>query len=34
MGAMVKRSTEATLVHHADFMTYLPFKNLPRAATK
>lgn len=27
-GDLVKRSTEATLVHHADFMTYLPFKNL------
>jgi hypothetical protein len=23
----VKRSTEATIVHHADFMSYLPFKN-------
>jgi putative nucleotidyltransferase with HDIG domain len=30
-GDMVKRSTEATLVHHADFMTFLPFKNLPGA---
>ena len=27
-GDMVKRSTEATIVHHADFMAYLPFKNL------
>jgi len=27
-GDMVKRSTEATIVHHADFMSYLPFKNL------
>lgn len=27
-GDMVKRSTEAYIVHHADFMTYLPFKNL------
>ena len=27
-GDMVKRTTEATLVHHADFMTFLPFKNL------
>ena len=27
-GNMVKRSTEAFIVHHADFMTYLPFKNL------
>jgi putative nucleotidyltransferase with HDIG domain len=25
-GDMVKRSTEAYLVHHADFMTFLPFK--------
>jgi 23S rRNA maturation-related 3'-5' exoribonuclease YhaM len=30
-GDMVKRTTEATLVHHADFMTFLPFKNLPQA---
>lgn len=29
-GDLVARSTEATLVHHADFMTYLPFKNLER----
>jgi putative nucleotidyltransferase with HDIG domain len=27
-GDLVKRSTEATIVHHADFMAYLPFKNL------
>jgi putative nucleotidyltransferase with HDIG domain len=27
-GDVVKRSTEATIVHHADFMAYLPFKNL------
>ena len=27
-GDMVKRSTEATIVHHADFMSFLPFKNL------
>jgi putative nucleotidyltransferase with HDIG domain len=26
-GDLVKRSTEAYVVHHADFMTYLPFKN-------
>ncbi len=26
-GDMVKRTTEAYIVHHADFMTYLPFKN-------
>ncbi len=25
-GNMVKRSTEAYLVHHVDFMTFLPFK--------
>lgn len=25
-GDMVKRSTEACIVHHADFMTFLPFK--------
>jgi putative nucleotidyltransferase with HDIG domain len=27
-GDLVKRSTEATIVHHADFMAYEPFKNL------
>jgi putative nucleotidyltransferase with HDIG domain len=27
-GDLVKRSTEAIIVHHADFMAYLPFKNL------
>jgi putative nucleotidyltransferase with HDIG domain len=27
-GNLVKRSTEATIVHNADFMSYLPFKNL------
>lgn len=26
-GDLVKRSTEATIVHHADFMAFLPFKN-------
>jgi putative nucleotidyltransferase with HDIG domain len=26
-GDMVKRTTEAYIVHHADFMTFLPFKN-------
>ena len=26
-GDLVKRSTEAYVVHHADFMTYLPFKS-------
>ncbi|MBI4917056.1 MAG: HDIG domain-containing protein [Acidobacteria bacterium] len=25
-GGLVKRSTEATIVHHADFMSFLPFK--------
>lgn len=29
-GDMVKRTTEAIIVHHADFMSYLPFKNLAR----
>ena len=27
-GDQVKRTTEAYIVHHADFMTFLPFKNL------
>ena len=27
-GDLVKRSTEAIIVHHADFMSYLPFRNL------
>lgn len=27
-GDMVKRSVEATIVHHADFMSFLPFKNM------
>jgi len=26
-GDLVKRSTEAYIVHHCDFMTFLPFKN-------
>jgi len=26
-GDLVKRSTEAYIVHHADFMTFLPFMN-------
>lgn len=26
-GDLVKRSTEALIVHHADFMAFLPFKN-------
>jgi len=29
-GDLVQRSTEAIIVHHADFMAYLPFKNLAR----
>jgi putative nucleotidyltransferase with HDIG domain len=29
-GDLVKRSTEAYIVHHADFMAFLPFKNLKR----
>ena len=29
-GGLVARSTEATIVHHADFMSFEPFKNLPR----
>ncbi len=29
-GDLVKRSTEATIVHHADFMSYLPFKDLEK----
>jgi len=33
-GDLVKRSTEATIVHHADFMSYLPFKNLEFTASK
>jgi putative nucleotidyltransferase with HDIG domain len=27
-GNLVRRSTEATIVHHADFMSFLPFKNM------
>jgi hypothetical protein len=27
---MVQRSTEAFIVHHADFMSFEPFKNLKR----
>jgi putative nucleotidyltransferase with HDIG domain len=26
-GDMVKRTTEAYIVHHADFMTFLPFRD-------
>ena len=29
-GNMVQRSTEAFIVHHADFMSFEPFKNLKR----
>jgi putative nucleotidyltransferase with HDIG domain len=29
-GDLVKRSTEAWIVHHADFMSYEPFKTLKR----
>jgi putative nucleotidyltransferase with HDIG domain len=29
-GDLVKRTTEAIIVHHADFMSYLPFRNLER----
>jgi putative nucleotidyltransferase with HDIG domain len=29
-GDLVKRTTEACIVHHADFMAFLPFKNLGR----
>ena len=31
-GDLVKRSTEAYIVHHADFMAYLPFKNLKKSS--
>lgn len=27
-GDLVRRTTEALIVHHADFMAYLPFRNL------
>ena len=29
-GDMVKRTTEAYIVHHCDFMSFLPFKNLAK----
>ncbi len=29
-GDLVKRTVEATIVHHADFMSYLPFKDRAR----
>lgn len=31
-GDRVQRSTEAIIVHHADFMSFLPFKNLGSAS--
>ena len=33
-GDLVKRSTEAFIVHHADFMAYEPFKNPKNIKTK
>jgi putative nucleotidyltransferase with HDIG domain len=33
-GDLVKRTTEAYIVHHADFMAYLPFKNPKNIKTK
>ncbi len=33
-GDMVKRTTEAYIVHHADFMTFLSFKNLQAGTNK
>lgn len=30
-GNMIKRSTEAYIVHHADFMTFLPFRQRSQA---
>jgi hypothetical protein len=33
-GDLVKRSTEAFIVHHADFMAFLPFKNPKNVRTK
>ena len=32
-GDMVRRSVEATIVHHADFMSFLPFKDLAKSAS-
>ncbi len=29
-GNLIRRSTEATIVHHADFMSFLPFKNMAK----
>jgi len=33
-GDLVTRSTEAIIVHHADFMSYLPYKALAKAGAK
>jgi len=33
-GDQVKRTTEAYIVHHADFMAYLPFKNPKNLKTR
>jgi hypothetical protein len=33
-GDLVKRTTEAFIVHHADFMAFLPFKNPKNIRTK
>jgi putative nucleotidyltransferase with HDIG domain len=33
-GDLVKRTTEAYIVHHADFMAFLPFKNPKNVRTK
>jgi len=33
-GDLVKRTTEAFIVHHADFMAFLPFKNPKNIAVK
>jgi len=33
-GDLVKRTTEAFIVHHADFMAFLPFKNPKNLRTK
>jgi putative nucleotidyltransferase with HDIG domain len=33
-GDLVKRTTEAFIVHHADFMAFLPFKNPKNIKTK
>jgi putative nucleotidyltransferase with HDIG domain len=33
-GDLVKRTTEAVVVHHADFMAFLPFKNAKNISVK